>query len=84
MNSNKLKFNPPKTEFIVFSSAGMRKRLEPFLLCQILRERFEAAKSVWNLDVIFDCDFFKKQVDTVGRSCFEGLRDLQRIRKYLP
>ena len=79
-NSNKLKLNPSNTEFMVSSSVAMQKRLEPLLPSQILGERFKAAESVWNLGFILDCDFsFKKQVDTVIRSCFCGLRDLQKI-----
>ena len=70
MNSNKLNLNPSKTEFMVFGSTAIQKRLEPLLPSRILTERFEATESVRNLSVIFDCDFyFKRQV----LLCFGGL-----------
>ena len=57
MNSKKLKLNPSKTEFMVFSAVANRKKLERLLPTHILGERFEAAESVQNLGVIFDCAF---------------------------
>ena len=47
---------------------------EPLLPTHIPRERFEAA------GVLFDCDLFKKQVDSVCKSCFVGCHNLQRIK----
>ena len=63
----------------------MRMRVVTLFQTHILGTRFEAAESVLNLCVISDCDYVvQKQVDVVCRSCFVGLRDLQRIRQYLP
>ena len=67
MNSNKFKLNPSETEFMVFGATAMCKKLEPLLPTHKLGDRFEAAEWVWNLIIIFNCDFFKKQVDAVYR-----------------
>ena len=53
MNSNKVKLNPSKAEFMVFGA--MQERLEPLLPTHKLRVKFETAEVVWNVDVTLNC-----------------------------
>ena len=57
MNSNKLKLNSDKTEFIVFGSAVLRSKLSQFFPVNILDNSFSPVAKVRNLGVIFDASF---------------------------
>ena len=84
MTANKLKLNPNKTEFILFGTKSQRAKLSGCFPVDICGSKISPTDKVRNLGVIFDSDFsFSKQVVSVCRSCFVGLRDLRRIRRHL-
>ena len=57
MSASKLKLNPDKTEFILFSSKKQRKRLNVCFPIDVLGNPFHPTESVRNLGVWFDSDF---------------------------
>lgn len=84
MNSNKLKLNPDKTEFILFGSKQQRDKLSSCFPVDILGSLLCPASKVRNLGVVFDSGFtFSSHVASVCQKCFVGLRDFRRIRRYL-
>ena len=58
MSASKLKLNPNKTEFILFGSKKQRERLNVCFPIDILGNPLHPTKSVRNLGVWFDSDFF--------------------------
>ena len=84
MNTNKLKLNPDKTEFILIGTKLQRSKLEGFFPTSIMDENLIPSDNVKNLGVIFDSDFsFTKHVSAVAKSCYYHIRDLSRIRRHL-
>ena len=84
MSENKLKLNPDKTEFIVFSAKDRHKWLSDSFPVNILGNCLSPADVVRNLGVLFDAKFcFTNHVNSVIKSCFISLRDLHRIRRFL-
>lgn len=84
MNSNKLKLNSEKTEFIVFGSAAQRSKLSQFFPTDIFGTLLFPVDKVRNLGVLFDASFtFSPQVSSICSSCYYHIRDLARIRRYL-
>ena len=84
MSASKLKFNPDKTEFILFGSKKQRERLNVCFPIDILGNLLHPTRSVRNLGVSFDSDFsFSKHVQNVCKSCFNQLRDFRNIRQFL-
>ena len=52
---------------------------------KLLDNDISPSDSVRNLGVIFDSDFsFLKHISNICKSCFYHIRDLRRIRRYLP
>ena len=84
MKTSKLKFNPDKTEFIVF---GSRKQLDNLKACfpiTILGSPLCPAEAVKNLGMWFDFDFsFSKHIQNVCKSCFVQLCDFRHVRQFL-
>ena len=84
MKAAKLKLNPDKTEFIVIGSDRQRESLSEFFPVDILGSSLSPTDKVRNLGVVFDSAFsFSNQIVSVCKSCFVGLRDLRRIKRYL-
>ena len=80
MSDNRLKLNPDKTEYILFSSKRDYNRTSFTAMDTELRP----SDQVRNLGVIFDRNFkFNKQVESISKSCRYHMRDFYRIRKYL-
>ena len=80
MSDNRLKLNPDKTEYILFSSKRDNNRASFTAMDTELRP----SDQVRNLGVIFDRNFkFNKQVESISKSCRYHMRDFYRIRKYL-
>ena len=79
MSASKLKLNLDKTEFILFGSKKQRERLNVCFPIDILGNPLHPTKSVRNLGVWFDSDFFQN----VCKSCFIQLRDFRNIRQFL-
>ena len=85
MGSNKLKLNPDKTEFILFGSNVQRSELSKCFPVDILGNQLTPSDKVRNLGVFFDKNFtFSEHVSSIRKSCFVHLRDLRRIRRFLP
>ena len=81
MFTNKLKFNPDKTEFILKNN---RKQLLPHFPINILGNQVTPAQSVKNPGVVFDSDFtFSDHVSQVIKFTRVHARDLYRIRLLL-
>ena len=84
MSENKLQLNPDKTEFIVFGAKDRHKWLSDSFPVNILGNCLSPADVVCNLGVLFDAKFcFTNHVNSVIKSCFISLRDLDRIRRFL-
>ena len=85
MSENKLKLNPDKTEFIVFGAKDGYKWLIDSFPVNILGNCLSLKDVVRNLGVLFDAKFcFTNDVNSVIKSCFISLRDLDRIRRFPP
>ena len=84
MSENKLKLNPDKTEFIVFSAKDRFKWLSDSFPVNILGNCLSPTDVARNLGVLFGAKFcFTNHVNSVIKSCFISLRDLHRIRRFL-
>ena len=84
MFTNKLKFNPDKTEFILIGSQKNCKQLFPHFSSNILGNQVSLAQSVRNLRVVFGSNFiFSNHVSQVIKSTRAHARDLYRIRPLL-
>ena len=84
MNSNKLKLNPDKTEFMIIGTDNQRNILSKLLPVNILGNYLYPSTSVRNLGVIFDSDLkFSKHVSSICSSCFYHIRDFSRVRRHL-
>ena len=84
LSVNKLKLNPDKTEFILFSSKNVRTKLGKFFPVNILGTLLSPAEAIRNLGVWFDSDFsFSCHVRNICKACFVHIRDIRRLRGYL-
>ena len=84
LSVNKLKLNPDKTEFILFSSKNVHTKLGKFFPVNILGTLLLPAEAIRNLGVWFDSDFyFSCHVRNICKACFVHIRDLKRLRGYL-
>ena len=84
MAQNRLKLNPDKTEFILFSNPSKRSWLSTFFPVDLLGSQCSPTQKVRNLGVIFDSEFsLSKQISNITRSCYYNIRDLSRIRKFV-
>ena len=78
LSVNKLKLNPDKTEFILFSSKNVRTKLGKFFPVNILGTPLSPAEAIRNLGVWFDSDFsFSCHVGNICKACFVHIRDLK-------
>ena len=84
MNANKLKLNPAKTEFCVFSGAKQREQLQPFFPATILGNTLTPVDSIKNLGFVLDSQLtLQNQVSAVTKSCYYHMRDLRRLSAFL-
>ena len=84
MSENKLKLNHDKVEFIVFGAKDRYKWLNDSFSVNILGNCLSPTGVVYNLGVLFDTKFsFTNHINSVIKSYFIGLRDLQRKIKNL-
>ena len=84
LSANMLKFNPDKTNFIIFGSKTHHVKLKSFLPVNILGNQLHPADVVKNLGTWFNSDFsFSGHVQSVYKFCFVQIRDLRRLRQYL-
>ena len=84
LSTNKLKLNPDKTEFIVFSTKSHREKLNLSFPVNILANLMSPVDAVRNLGVWFNSDFsFSCHVMKVCKTCFAHVRDLKRLRGHL-
>ena len=71
MTTSKLKLNPDKTEFGVFSSKRQRDKLKAYFPTTILGSPLWTAELVKNLGVWFGSDFsWSKHAQNICKSCF--------------
>ena len=83
MNSNMLKLNKDKTEFIVFSSKQHVKKTEN-LRIKVGSSYINYSMSVRNLTLILDNTLgTEKQVNSACKSCYYQIRNMGLIRKYI-
>ena len=83
MNSNMLKLNKDKTEFIVFSSKQHVKKTEN-LCIKVGSSYINSSMSVRNLGLILDNTLgMEKQVNSICKSCYYQIRNIGLIRKYI-
>jgi len=76
MNSNMLKFNKDKTEFIVFSSKQHVKKTEN-LYIKVGSSYIDSSMSVKNLGLILDNTLGKKkQVNSICKTCYYKIRNI--------
>ena len=84
MSENKLKRNPDKTEFLVFSAKDRYKWLSDSFPVNILGNCLFPMDVARNLGVLFDAKFcFTNHINSVIKSCLISLRDLHCIRRFL-
>ncbi len=84
MDTNKLKLNPDKTEFIIFGSDQQRAQPSYLYPVDILGNDLSPNDKVRNLGVIFDAAFsFSAQVSSIRSSCYYHIHDVAQIHRYL-
>ena len=85
MTSNKLKLNPDKTELILFGNQSQQEELSHVFPLDILGKKLVPSPSVHNLGVILDSEVsLRLHVSSIVSSCFYHIKDLRRIRRFLP
>jgi len=83
MNSNMLKLNKDKTEFIVFSFKQLVKKTEN-LHIKVGSSYINYSMSVKNIGLILDNTLgIEKQVNYICKSSYYQIRNIGIIRKYL-
>ena len=84
MKNSKLKLNADKTEFLIIGTSTQRAKLDGYLPTNILSQSITPAASVFNLGVVFVENFnLKQHVSKTCRCCFDHIRDLRRIRRFI-
>ena len=84
MTSNKLKLNSDKTELLLFHS-NSRKKPIPDISISINGTIINKGLSARNLGVIFDSTLsFKDHISSICKNSFYHLRNIHKIKKYLP
>lgn len=84
MDSNLLKLNPDKTEFLVFGSNIQRNNIRHLLPSSLMGETIQPSGSAKNLGVMFDSEMSLSQhVAALCKACFYHIRDLRRIRRFI-
>ena len=83
ITANKLKLNKDKTELIYFYSKYSPQKF--FIRLHFGDDLIQPSLHVRDIGAIFDCTFSMiPQVNSVRKSAFYQLRNIARIRKYLP
>ena len=83
MNKNRLKLNDSKTEFIVFGSASILKKVKTKVI-QIGEEQITAVTSVRNIGAYMDARLkMEKHLNMVCKSAWFHLFRIGKIRQYL-
>ena len=83
MRQRQLKMNDTKTEFIVFATRELSKRIPP---CSLLvgEHHIPASKSVRNIGVVFDCNMsMEAHVSAVVRGAYLQLKNISRRRPFI-
>ena len=84
LSVNKLKLNPDKTEFILFDSKNIRRKLGKIFPVSILGTLLSPAEAIRNLGVWCDSDSsFSCHFRNICKACFVHIRDLKQLRGYL-
>ena len=77
MSTNKLKLNPDKIEFLLVGKEPQRSKFLSMFPIELFNVKSNAAKSAWNLGIIFDKSFtFHSHVSAVCSLCFYHIWDL--------
>ena len=85
MSANRLKLNPDKTEFILFGSQKQLEALTTILPVNILGSNLMPSDTVRNLGVKLDSKLdMSHHILEIARSCHYHMKDLRRIRRFLP
>ena len=85
MNSNKLLFNPSKTEFLLIGTKQQRLKFSQLTTLSLGNDIIPVSSSACNLGFIFDSDMsFTDQINSLPKSCHFHIRDIRRIRHLLP
>ena len=84
MNSNYLKLNNSKTEYIVIGSHHLTKKLDNVSSIVIGEACVNSVVSARNIGVVIDDQLsMAEHVSSVCRTCYMHLRHISQIRKYL-
>ena len=84
MTTNKLKFNPNKTEFLLIDHESQRLKYLSIFPVTLLERETHPSKTVRNLGVVFDENFnFGTHINSVCKLSYYHIRDLRRIKKHL-
>ena len=85
MNDSKLKLNTGKTEFLIIGTQRQRDKIECLSPSPILDQNLTPTTSARNLGITFEKKLnFRQHIFKLCRCCFYHIRDLRRIRRYLP
>lgn len=80
---NKLQLNDGKTEFLLIATPHFRKTLTTTHI-DIGNDNVPSSTSARNLGVVFDQHMnFDEQIRNIRRSCFQHLKRISDIRKYI-
>jgi hypothetical protein len=83
MHSNFLKLNEDKTEFLVVDPK--QKQVPPLHYLTVGNEIIEPTECARNIGVVFDHNLnMDQQVTSICKSAFFHIRNIRKIRKYLP
>ena len=80
---NKLQLNDGKTEFLLIASPYFRKTITTTYI-NIVNDNAPSSTSARNLGIVFDQHMnFEEHINTIRRSCFQHLKRISDIRKYI-
>ena len=84
MSANMLKLNSDKTKMIIFAPKQYQNHFLKTELYLDSTTRIISKTTVKNLGVIFDSSMsMKHQINSVTKSCYQQIRRIKKIRKYL-
>ena len=77
MNSNKLRLNPSKTEFLLIGTKQQRLKFSQLTTLSLGNDIIPVSSSARNLGFIFDSDMsFTDQINSLSKSCHFHIRDI--------
>ena len=80
---NKLQLNDGKTEFLLIASPYFRKTITTTHI-NIGNDNVPSSTSARNLGIVFDQHMnFEEHINSIRRSCFQHLKGISDIRKYI-